>query len=173
MNVLEHTSNRLVLRYNPVQVWLTSALVVVIIFMPSEEITSPMAHTVFTVLFLTFAIAFLVWKGDRVTCYFDKRRGHFIRQSSGLRGTRSIQVPIREITCVNVVERRRYRKRFRESYVYWIYVTVSSSDPICLTSDSFFRKDNAFKLAWQVTNFLQLPPYSFQEARPRSLFSLW
>lgn len=173
MNVLEHTPHRLVLRYNPIQVWLSCAIVVVVIFLPSEDITSPVAYTVFTVVFLSAAIALLIWKGDRVTCYFDKHRGHFIRQASGLRGTRSLRVDLEDITIVNVVERRRYRRRFRESYVYWIYVNVLSSDRICLTSDGFFNKRKALDVAWQVSDFLGLPPYSLQEAPPRSFLSLW
>jgi hypothetical protein len=173
MNVLEHTSNRLVLRYNPLHIWLTAGAMVVAVFLPPEDNTPPAAHTGFTIVALVFAIGFLLWKGDRVTCYFDKHRGHFVRKSSGLRGTRSLQVPMKDIAIINVVERRRYRRRFRQAYVYWVYVDVRTSDRICLTSDSFFRKGKALNIAWQISDFLDLPPYSFQNAPPRSFFSLW
>ncbi|MGB3519319.1 MAG: hypothetical protein WBA43_22905 [Elainellaceae cyanobacterium] len=171
MQILEQTPQRLVIRYDPVHRWLMAIGAIVYIFVAGVS-GSAAARAIYALFLLSFALILLLWRGDQVTCVFDKQKGRLTYQRSGLRGTNTTVVPLPTVSHITLQERR-YRKRsWREGRVYWVYLELRSSrERLTLSSDTFFNLEKAQNAAWLVSDFLGLPPFSFVEAPPLSLFS--
>jgi hypothetical protein len=167
MKILEQTPNRLVLRYSPVHRWLMAGIAFLFIFYASGQEMPLSGKVFFTIWCLAAMLVILLFNSDQITLIFDKQRGRVTHQSSGLRGMRTTVVPLSSISHLTVQERRaRRRNRFQESRVYWLYLEVRSRERISLSSDAFTNLEKVQNAAWLVSDFLNLPPFTFIEAPP-------
>jgi hypothetical protein len=160
IHFLENTPKRLVFRQLPIVYWLQviSGVLIIVRIILNGQGASFYSFFIFILVCLWISYA-LVLGGQILTCTFDKTISQVTLVRQGIQGTHVTRVSLQDISLIEL-DIHVHNRLFLIKNTYKIYFLLMSGKRVCLNFAALYNGKEVRDLAWLISNFLQLRPYT-------------